>query len=71
MKKIIVLGIILMNGMLFSCSNNDDQDLNAYQKDTEVYGTGGEDGQLPPPPPPLTYGTGGEDEQLPPPPPPR
>lgn len=72
MKKIILLGIILMNGMLFSCSNEDDQDLNAYQKETEVYGTGGEDGQLPPPPPPpLTYGTGGEDEQLPPPPPPR
>lgn len=53
--------------MLFSCSNEDDQDLNAYQKDTEIYGTGGEDGQLPPPPPPpLTYGTSGEDERLPP-----
>ncbi len=67
MKKIILLGIILMNGLLFSCSNEDDQDLSSYQKETEVYGTGGEDQQLPPPPLP-TYGTGGEDEQLPPPP---
>ncbi len=70
MKKCILIGIILMNGVLFSCSNDDNQDLSSYQKETEVYGTGGEDGQLPPPPP-LTYGTGGEDEQLPPPPPPR
>jgi len=67
MKKRILIGIILLNGMLFSCSNEDDQDLNAYQKETEIYGIGGEDGQLLPP---LTYGTGGEDEQLPPPPPP-
>lgn len=52
MKKFILLGIIIMNGMLFSCSNDDNQDLSAYQQDTELYGTGGEDGQLPPPPPP-------------------
>ena len=50
MKKIILIGIILINGMLFSCSNEDDQDLNVYQNETEIYGTGGEDGQLPPPP---------------------
>lgn len=52
MKKFILLGIILMNGMLFSCSNDDDQDLSAYQKGTEMFATGGEDGQTPPPPPP-------------------
>jgi len=52
MKKFILLGIILINGMLFSCSNDEDQDLSAYQQNTELYATGGEDGQLPPPPPP-------------------
>ncbi len=50
MKKFILLGIILMNGMLFSCSNDDDQNLSLYQQDTEFYGTGGEEGQIPPPP---------------------
>lgn len=55
MKKIfILLGIILINGMLFSCSNDDDQDLSLYQQDTEFYGTGGEDDHIPPPPPPPT-----------------
>lgn len=39
-----------MNGMLFSCSNDDDQNLSLYQQDTEFYGTGGEEGQIPPPP---------------------
>jgi hypothetical protein len=52
MKKILLLiGIILMNGMLFSCSN-DDQNLDTYQKNIELYGTGGEEGITPPPPPP-------------------
>ncbi len=54
MKKIfLLLGIILMNGMLFSCSNDNDlEDLRAYQQDVEIYNTGGEDEQIPPPPPP-------------------
>ncbi|NOR27844.1 MAG: hypothetical protein GQ540_04870 [Lutibacter sp.] len=54
MKKVLILlGIILMNGMLFSCSNDDDQDLDAYQQNIELFGTGGEDDVIPPPPPPL------------------
>lgn len=53
MKKFILLGIILMNGMLFSCSNDEKDDLSLYQQDTELYGTGGEEGEIPPPPPPL------------------
>lgn len=53
MKKFILLGIILMNGMLFSCSNDDDQDQSLYQHDKELFGTGGENDQTPPPPPPL------------------
>ena len=52
MKKFILIGIILTNGMLFSCSNDDDQDLSTYQKGTEMFATGGDDGQTPPPPPP-------------------
>ena len=52
-KKFILLGIILMNGMFFSCSNDDDQDLSAYQKGTEMFATGGDDGQIQPPPPPI------------------
>jgi len=51
MRKIIFIGIILISGMQFSCSNDDDQDLSAYQQDTGNYATGGEDGQLPLPPP--------------------
>ena len=51
-KALILLGIILMNGMLFSCSN-DDQDLDSYQQNIELFGTGGEDGDLDPPPPPI------------------
>jgi len=51
MKKVLILiGIILMNGTLFSCSN-DDKDLDAYQQSIELYGTGGEEGQTPPPTP--------------------
>ena len=38
----------MISGMLFSCSNDDD-DLNAYLSDSQVYGTGGEDGQTIPP----------------------
>jgi len=53
MKKIfILLGVILMNGMLFSCSN--DEDLSAYVEEIEIQNTGGEDGDLDPPPPPPT-----------------
>jgi len=51
MKKFILLGLILMNGMLFSCSNNDDQDLRAYQEGVEMFATGGDEGDIPPPPP--------------------
>jgi hypothetical protein len=51
MKKIIILlGIILMNGMLFSCSNDEDQELDIYQQNIELFGTGGEEEQIPPPP---------------------
>ena len=50
MKKFILLGIILMNGMLISCSNDDDQDLSMYLIDSALYGIGDEDGQIPPPP---------------------
>ena len=53
MKKILLLtGIILINGMLFSCSNDDDQNLDTYQNNVELFGTGGEEGITPPPPPP-------------------
>ncbi|WP_164975201.1 hypothetical protein [Lutibacter sp. HS1-25] len=51
MKKFILLGIILMNGMLISCSNDEDQDLSFYQEGLELFATGGENGELPPPPP--------------------
>lgn len=55
MKKVfILLGIILMNGMLFSCSNDNDQDLSSYVEDVKPLNTGGEDDQTPPPPPPPT-----------------
>jgi len=40
-----------MGGMLFSCSNDDNEDLSTYQQDIEVFNTGGEDDDLPPPPP--------------------
>ncbi len=54
MKKLfILLGIVLLNGMFFSCSN-DDQELNSYVEEIEVLNTGGEDGYIPPPPPPPT-----------------
>jgi len=53
MKRIfILLGIVLLNGVLFSCSNDDDQDLSAYQQNIEFFNTGGEDGDITPPPPP-------------------
>ena len=42
-----------MNGMLFSCSNDDDQDLDSYQQNIELLGTGGDENQTPPPPPPI------------------
>jgi hypothetical protein len=51
MKKFILLGIILMNGMIISCSNDEDQDLSLYQQDTVLYGTGGEEDVITPPPP--------------------
>jgi len=51
MKKFILLGFLLMGGMLFSCSNDDNEDLSTYQQDIEVFNTGGEDDDLPPPPP--------------------
>jgi hypothetical protein len=52
MKKILIMiGIVLMNVTLFSCSNDDDQDLEAYRKNVEVFNTGGEDGDVTPPPP--------------------
>lgn len=51
-KTLILFAIILMNGMLFSCSNDDDDNLDTYQQNIELFGTGGEDGQTPPPPPP-------------------
>ena len=40
-----------MNGMLFSCSNDDDQDLSLYQEGAELFATGGEGDVIPPPPP--------------------
>lgn len=46
-----MLGIVLMNGLLFSCSNDENQELNLYQQDTEFYATGGEEDVTPPPPP--------------------
>lgn len=50
MKKLfILLGIILMNGMLFSCSSDDDQDLSSYVEDVKPINTGGEEEQTPPP----------------------
>ena len=49
MKKILVLGIIAM-GMLYACSNEDDQDLSSLQKNKTVVATGGEQEQTPPPP---------------------
>jgi len=53
MKKIfILLGVILMNGMLFSCSN--DEDISAYEEELEIQNTGGEDGEILPPLPPPT-----------------
>ncbi len=51
-KTLILLGIILMNGVLFSCSNDEDQDLDAYEPNIELFGTGGEEEETPPPPPP-------------------
>lgn len=51
MKKIIVIGIVLVSGVLFSCTNEDDQDVSAYNEKTELVATGGEDEQTPPPPP--------------------
>lgn len=50
MKKIMVIGSILISGFLFSCSNDDDQDMSVYSGNTELFGTGGEDEQTPPPP---------------------
>ena len=42
--------MLCMSGMLFSCSNEDEQDLSMYVTDSTLYGTGGEEGQTPPPP---------------------
>lgn len=58
MKKIIVLlGVVLISGMLFSCSNDADEDLSYYEQEIEIQNTGGEDGDLNPPPPPPTQKT--------------
>ena len=38
-----------MNGMLFSCSNDEDLELSAYQSDVETMATGEEEEQTPPP----------------------
>jgi len=53
-KIIILLGIVLMSGMFFSCST--DEDISAYVEELEIQNIGGEDGDLdpPPPPPPVT-----------------
>lgn len=46
-----MLAVVLMTGMQFSCSNDEDQDLSVYKKENnKIYATGGEDGQIPPPP---------------------
>jgi hypothetical protein len=45
MKKIVFFG------MLFSCSNDDEQDLIMYMPDSTLYGDGGKEGHTPPPPP--------------------
>lgn len=53
MKKLfIVLGIILLSGTQFSCSNDEDQDISSYVEDVKPLNTGGEDGEILPPPPP-------------------
>lgn len=53
MKKYILIGVVLISGFLYSCSKDDDQDLNNYQLDAQEYGTGGDDDQIKPPPPPI------------------
>lgn len=47
----MIIGSILISGVLFSCSNDEDQDLSVYSENTELFATGGEDEQTPPPPP--------------------
>ena len=53
MKKGIVMGIVLLSSVLFSCTNEDDQDISLYNEKIELMGTGGEDEQSLPPPPPI------------------
>lgn len=51
MKKIILFGIIIASGLLFSCSNDDDSDLTIREGKSELFATGGEEDVITPPPP--------------------
>lgn len=58
MKKVIYLvGIVLISSFQFSCSKDECQDLNLYQKDIVEMSTGGEEDETPPPPPPPPINT--------------
>ncbi len=41
-KKIIIIAIITGNALFFSCTNQDNEEIETYQKNIELYGTGGE-----------------------------
>ena len=53
MKKLILaLVFICLNMVLFSCSNQEDNEMTLYENRTDLVGSGGEEEQTPPPPPP-------------------
>jgi uncharacterized lipoprotein NlpE involved in copper resistance len=53
MKKLILaIVLICLNMALFSCSNQEDNEMTLYENRTDLVGSGGEEEQTPPPPPP-------------------